>query len=41
MINTARALYGFFSGFGLPAFVEYSVPEDAELPYITYPQKEP
>jgi len=36
MTNTAKALYKFFSGFGLPAYVEYSVPDDARLPYITY-----
>lgn len=36
MTNVARALYRFFSGFSLPAYVENSVPDDAELPYITY-----
>jgi len=34
--NVAKALYRFFSGFGLPAFVENNVPEEATLPYITY-----
>lgn len=37
MLNTAKALYQFFSGFGNPAYAENSVPENAELPYITYP----
>lgn len=41
MTNTAIALYNFFSGFGLPAYVEYSPPDEAELPYITYQLAEP
>lgn len=41
MTNTARALYDFFSGFGLPAYVENTVPDDAALPYITYELLEP
>lgn len=51
MTNTAKALYAFFSGFGLPAFVEYDVPDEmpdaqgnmipVELPYITYQVVEP
>lgn len=41
MTNTAKALYQFFSGFGLDAYVEYSPPEDAKLPYITYQVIEP
>lgn len=36
MMNTARALYAFFGGFGLPAYVENTVPDEAALPYITY-----
>lgn len=36
MINTARALYQFWSGFGLPAYAVDTVPSDAVLPYITY-----
>lgn len=36
MINTARALYEFWSGFGLPAFTTGTVPTDQTLPYITY-----
>ena len=41
MTNTAKALYSFFSSFGLDAYVEYSPPEDAQLPYITYQLIEP
>ena len=36
MTDTARALKSFYSGFGLPAYSENDVPNDAELPYITY-----
>lgn len=42
MTNTATALYRFFSGFGIPAFVEYNVPDKmpdgtpVKPPYITY-----
>lgn len=36
MTNTARALYQFFSGFGLPAYAKNNVPDEAEAPYITY-----
>ena len=41
MTGTAKALYQFFSRFGLDAYVEYSPPEDARLPYITYQVVEP
>ena len=41
MINTARALYQFFSGFGLPAYAKNNVPDGAETPYITYEIKRP
>lgn len=30
------ALYAFYSSFGLPAYDENTVPDGAELPYITY-----
>lgn len=30
------ALYNFWSGFGIPAYEENTVPADANLPYITY-----
>lgn len=36
MINTANALYDFWSSFGLPAATVGTVPDDWELPYITY-----
>lgn len=36
MYQVAAALKTFFSGFGIPAYAENSVPEDVELPYITY-----
>ena len=41
MTNTARALYQFFSGFGIPAYAEYAPDDDAQLPYITYQVIEP
>jgi hypothetical protein len=41
MTNTAKALYQFFSGFGLPAYVEYNVPDESVLPYMTYQLTEP
>ena len=36
MINTAQALYEFWSGFGLPAYTVGTVPDEAVIPYITY-----
>lgn len=41
MTQTAEALKSFFGGFGVPAYSETSVPDDIQLPYITYPMKEP
>ena len=51
MTNTAIALHTFFSGFGIPAFVEYDVPDEfpdehgdmqpVRPPYITYQLVEP
>lgn len=47
MTNTAKALYGFFSSFGLPAYVIGSVPDETpdkqpvRPPYITYQLTEP
>lgn len=41
MISTAQALYGFLSGFGIPAYNEQLVPSNAEPPYLTYPLTEP
>ena len=36
MYQAAAALKTFFSGFGLPAYAVGSVPENVQLPYITY-----
>lgn len=41
MIQTAKALYTFFSGFGIAAYTSETVPDDAQLPYLTYPLQEP
>ena len=35
-MNKLQALHAFWSGFKLPAYDENTVPESAELPYITY-----
>lgn len=35
-MNKLQALNVFWSGFGLPAYDETAVPDDAQLPYITY-----
>lgn len=36
MTDTAQALFGFWSGFGIPAYTTDTVPDEAQLPYITY-----
>ena len=36
MYRAAEALKTFFSGFGLRAFQEGTVPDDAVMPYITF-----
>lgn len=36
MTDIAKALQKFYSGFGIPAYEEQSVPDTAQLPYITY-----
>lgn len=36
MKETLKLLYEFWSSFGLPAYVENVVPDNAVLPYITY-----
>ena len=41
MLNTAATLKTFFSSFDLPAYTLDSVPDNVELPYITYPLTEP
>ena len=35
-MNKIQTLHSFWSGFGLKAYDENSVPDDAILPYITY-----
>ena len=35
-MDKAQALNEFWSSFGLPAYDVNTVPEDAEMPYITY-----
>ena len=35
-MTKAAAIYQFWSGFGLTAYEENSVPDDATFPYITY-----
>lgn len=35
-MTKASALYSFWSGFGLTAYEENTVPTDATFPYITY-----
>lgn len=41
MYRAAAALKTFFSGFGLSAYAENSVPDTAQLPYITYSISDP
>lgn len=36
MRDIMEALYAFWSQFGIPAYVEDTVPDDAVLPYIRY-----
>ena len=35
-MTKAAAIHNFWSSFGLPAYEESSVPNEAEFPYITY-----
>lgn len=35
-MTPAAAIYGFMTGFGIPAYAATSVPDEAEFPYITY-----
>lgn len=37
-MDKSQAIYQFWSGFGIPAYDESSVPDDAQFPYITYSQ---
>ena len=36
MVDTATVLKSFYESFGLPAFTTDNVPDDQELPYLTY-----
>lgn len=36
MKGLKKALYAFWSGFGIPAYLSDSVPSNASYPYITY-----
>ena len=36
-MTKAAALYDFFSSFGLAAYEENTVPDEATFPYLTYP----
>lgn len=35
-MNKEQAIHTFWSGFGIPAYDEQTVPDNAEMPYITY-----
>ena len=35
-MTKAAAIYQFWSGFGLTAYEENTVPENAAFPYVTY-----
>lgn len=41
MYKAAAALKTFLQGFGIPAYQEGTVPEDQDLPYITYSLQQP
>lgn len=41
LYNTAKALYQFWNSFGIPAYIEDNVPDDANMPYLTYRLVEP
>ena len=41
MKEIAVNLKAFFGGFDLPAYVRENIPDEVELPYITYDLKEP
>lgn len=41
MTETATALYSFFSGFGIPAYLSDNIPDNVVMPYITYDLVDP
>lgn len=40
-MNVAKALYEYWSSFGIDAYPEYNVAQEATFPYITYDLKAP
>ena len=41
MLNVSETLKSFFASFDLPAYTLSSVPDEVDLPYITFPLLEP
>lgn len=41
MIQTAKALKQFFGSFGIPAYISDNIPDNVQMPYITYDLIEP
>ena len=41
MTNVAKTLNNFWNSFGIPAYLEEHIPDDAQLPYITYTVTQP
>ena len=41
MRDVAKAMKTFVGGFDLPAYTTDTVPDDVELPYLTYPATQP
>lgn len=35
-MDKAQAIHNFWSSFNIPAYDEFTVPDDAKMPYITY-----
>lgn len=35
-MDKSQAIYNFWNSFGIPAYDAYTVPDDAQMPYITY-----
>lgn len=40
MKGSMKAIRSFLAGFGVPVWIEGSMPQDAQLPYITFSQVE-
>lgn len=41
MIQTSHALKRFFSSFGIPAYLSGNIPDNVQMPYITFDLVEP